>query len=59
MILDFSPVAGGFWLPAELKLDAAGGLLFIKKSFQMHQTWREYQVNVGVADSLFDFSDLE
>jgi hypothetical protein len=53
MILDFDEVLPGFWLPVELKIDAAGGILFIKKAFQMHQTWRDYEINVALPDSLF------
>ena len=34
-------------------MDVTGGFLFIKKSFQMHQTWRDYRVNTGLPDSLF------
>jgi len=53
VILDFDEVQPGHWLPVEMKMDVCGGFLFIKKSFQMHQTWRDYQVNVGLPDSLF------
>jgi len=53
VILDFGEVHPGYWLPVEMKMDVTGGFLFIKKSFQMHQTWRDYQVNTGLPDSLF------
>ncbi len=53
VILDFGEVQPGHWLPVEMKMDVSGGFLFIKKSFQMHQTWRDYQINVGLPDSLF------
>jgi hypothetical protein len=53
VILDFGEVQPGFWLPVELKVAASGGFLFIKKSFQMHETWRDYQINVALSDSLF------
>jgi len=53
VILDFDEVHPGYWLPVEMKMDVAGGLLFIKKAFQMHQTWREYRINAGLPDSLF------
>jgi hypothetical protein len=53
VILDFAEVSPGHWLPVEMKTEAAGGILFIKKSFHLHQTWRDYQVNVGLDDSLF------
>jgi hypothetical protein len=51
--LDFGQVQPGYWLPVEMKMDVSGGFLFIKKSFQMHQTWREYRINSGLPDSLF------
>jgi hypothetical protein len=51
--VDFGEVRPGYWLPAEMKMDVTGGFLFIKKSFQMHQTWRDYQINPGLPDSLF------
>jgi outer membrane lipoprotein-sorting protein len=57
MIMDFDEIQPGFWLPTELKIDACGGILFIKKSFQMHQTWRNYQLNVALSDSLFVTED--
>jgi outer membrane lipoprotein-sorting protein len=53
VILDFAEVQPGYWLPVEMKMDVSGGFLFIKKSFLMHQTWRDYQVNTGLPDSLF------
>jgi|GEM_PF-1583088 len=53
VILDFGEVQPGYWLPVEMKMDVSGGFLFIKKSFHMHQTWREYQINTGLPDSLF------
>ena len=53
MIMDFDEVQPEVWLPVEMKIDARGGFLFFKKSFQMHQTWRDYQINVGLPDSLF------
>jgi hypothetical protein len=53
VIMDFDEVATGHWLPVEMRMDVSGGFLFIKKSFQMHQTWRDYQVNVDLPDSLF------
>jgi outer membrane lipoprotein-sorting protein len=53
MIMDFDEVQPEIWLPVEMKIDASGGILFFKKSFQMHQTWRDYQINVGLSDSLF------
>ncbi len=51
--LDFDEAQPGYWLPAEMKMDVTGGFLFIKKSFHMHQTWRDYRINTGLPDSLF------
>ena len=51
--LDFGEVQPGYWLPVEMKMDVTGGILFIKKSFHIHQTWRDYRINPGLPDSLF------
>jgi hypothetical protein len=53
VILDFAEVSPGQWLPKEMKMDVTGGFLFIKKSFQIHQTWRDYRIDAGIPDSLF------
>ena len=53
MTLDFSEVQPDTWLPKEMKIDAQAGFLFFKKSFQVHQIWRDYEINVGLADSIF------
>lgn len=53
MIMSFDEIQPGLWLPAELKIDVQAGFLFIKKHLNVHETWYDYQINVGLPDSLF------
>jgi outer membrane lipoprotein-sorting protein len=53
VIFEFDEVQPGLWLPSEIKIDAHAGFLFIQKNRQVHETWRDYQINVGLPDSLF------
>lgn len=53
MIMDFDEVQPGFWLPTELKIDVHAGFLLIRKHFHIHEIRRDYQINVGLADSIF------
>lgn len=50
---DFIEVQPGLWLPSEIKIDAQAGFLFIQKKRQIRETWHDYQINVGLPDSLF------
>jgi len=53
MIINFSEVQPEFWLPTELKIDVRAGFLLIKKHFHMHEIRRDYQINIGLPDSIF------
>jgi hypothetical protein len=53
LIIDFGEVQAGFWLPTEMKIDAKAGFLFMKKHFHVHETRRDYQINVTLPDSIF------
>lgn len=53
VIFEFDEIQPGFWLPFEIIIEAQAGFLFIKKDRRIHETWRDYQINVGLPDSLF------
>jgi hypothetical protein len=53
MIIEFDEVPPGYWLPAEIKINALAGFLFIKKHLFVHENWYDFQINVGLSDSLF------
>jgi outer membrane lipoprotein-sorting protein len=53
VIFEFDEIQPGFWLPFEIIIEAQAGFLFIKKDRRIHETWRDYQINVGLTDSLF------
>lgn len=53
MIMSFDEIQPGLWLPSELKIDVHAGFLFIKKHLNVRETWYDYQINVGLPDSLF------
>lgn len=53
MTIDFSEVQPEFWLPTELKIDVRAGFLLIKKHFHIHEVRRDYQINIGLPDSIF------
>jgi len=52
-IFEFDEIQPGLWLPFEIIIEAQAGFLFIKKDRRIHETWRDYQINVGLPDSLF------
>jgi hypothetical protein len=53
IVIGFDEVQPGFWLPTQIDVRARGGFLFIKKRFAVHEDWYDYQINPGLADSLF------
>jgi len=52
-IFEFDEVQPGLWLPSKVNIDARAGFLFINKNRTVDETWRDYQINVGLSDSLF------
>jgi hypothetical protein len=57
MIIDFGRVLEDYWLPVDIKIEATGGFLFIKKHFAIHETWDRFQINPDLPDSLFTHRD--
>lgn len=53
VIFEFDEIQPGLWLPFEIIIEAQAGFLFIKKNRRIHETWRDYKINVGLPDSLF------
>jgi hypothetical protein len=53
IVIGFDEVQSGYWLPVEIDVQARGGFLFIKKRFAVHENWYGYEINPGLADSLF------
>lgn len=53
VVLDFSQVQPGIWLPSNVTVDAQAGFLFINKNRLIRETWHDFQINVGLPDSVF------
>jgi hypothetical protein len=53
VVLDFSQVQPGIWLPSKITVNVQAGFLFIKKNRLIHETWSDFQINVGLPDSIF------
>ena len=57
IVMEFAEAAPAIWLPAEVNGEGRAGFLFINKDFIIHERWSDYQINVGLDDSLFSQDD--